>query len=174
MIVASPLFVGLETSDDWERLAKSPATAHRCQVVCSRSCWGTFSSAMAKSMVQGGWMCVCFTLWVWECGFSLFIQQDEDITTDESICAACINSGLSQEQADELIGKISQEEVKEELKRVTQEALDLGVGRFVISIVVVIDYKCCCIIYRRLVHHLLWLTWMGKRKGSLAATEWSC
>lgn len=55
--------------------------------------------------------------------------QDEDITTEESFREACIKTGLSLEQADELIGKISGEEIKEELKKTTQEALDLGVGR---------------------------------------------
>ena len=57
------------------------------------------------------------------------IYQDEDITTEESFREACIKAGLSLEQADELIGKISGEEIKEELKKTTQEALDLGVGR---------------------------------------------
>ena len=55
--------------------------------------------------------------------------QDEDITTEESFHEACIKAGLSLEQADELIEKISGEEIKEELKKTTQEALDLGVGR---------------------------------------------
>ena len=59
----------------------------------------------------------------------LLIYQDEDITTEESFREACIKAGLSLEQADELIGKISGEEIKEELKKTTQEALDLGVGR---------------------------------------------
>ena len=70
-------------------------------------------------------VCVCSYMTVLS---SLFIHQDEDITTDESFREACIKAGLSQEQANELIGKISQEEVKEELKKSTQEALELGVG----------------------------------------------
>lgn len=55
--------------------------------------------------------------------------QDEDITTDESFREACIKAGLSQEQADELIGKIPEEETEGELKKTTQEALDFGVRK---------------------------------------------
>ena len=36
--------------------------------------------------------------------------------------------GLSREQADDLIGQASTNEIKEELKRSTQEALDAGVS----------------------------------------------
>ena len=39
----------------------------------------------------------------------------------------CQKAGLSQELANNLIGQIGTMEVKEELKRSTQEALDLGV-----------------------------------------------
>ncbi len=41
---------------------------------------------------------------------------------------ACIKTGLSREQADELIAKISQQQIKDELRKSTQEALDLGVS----------------------------------------------
>ena len=63
------------------------------------------------------------------CQVCTFVEQDEDITTEDSLSEACIKTGLSQEQADELIGMISQEQIKEELKKSTQEALDLGVAR---------------------------------------------
>ena len=39
----------------------------------------------------------------------------------------CQKVGLSQELGNKLIGQIGTTEVKEELKRTTQEALDLGV-----------------------------------------------
>ena len=54
--------------------------------------------------------------------------QDEDITTDDSLSQACIRAGLSQEQADKLVGQIYLDPIREELKRSTQEALDLGVS----------------------------------------------
>ena len=59
-------------------------------------------------------------------------MQDEDITSEDSLSEACIKAGLTQEQADELIEKTSLEQIKEELKKSTQEALDLGVGRHTI------------------------------------------
>ena len=40
---------------------------------------------------------------------------------------ACLAAGLTQQATDDLIGRIESQEVKEELKRTTQEALDLGV-----------------------------------------------
>ena len=55
-------------------------------------------------------------------------MQDEDITSEESLRQACIKAGLSLEKANELIGKISDDAIKQELKRSTQEALDLGVS----------------------------------------------
>ena len=54
-------------------------------------------------------------------------KQDEDITTEESFRTAGLKAGLSEEALDNLIGQIKTEPVKEELKRSTQEALDLGV-----------------------------------------------
>ena len=59
---------------------------------------------------------------------TLHDTQDEDITTDDSLISACIRAGLSQDQADKLIGQVSLDPIKEELKRSTQEALDLGVS----------------------------------------------
>ena len=61
------------------------------------------------------------------CLLTLFSAQNEDITTEDSLKEACIRAGLSLEQADELVAKISLQEIKDELKRSTQEALDLGV-----------------------------------------------
>lgn len=51
---------------------------------------------------------------------------DKDITTEESLREACATAGLELELADNLIGQIGESSVKEELKRSTQEALDLG------------------------------------------------
>jgi glutathione S-transferase kappa 1 len=52
--------------------------------------------------------------------------MDQDITEERSLREACKASGIDQEMTDNLIGQIGQPEVKEELKRSTQEALDLG------------------------------------------------
>ncbi|KAL5477940.1 hypothetical protein EMCRGX_G024803 [Ephydatia muelleri] len=53
-------------------------------------------------------------------------SRDEDITRPESLQLACLAAGLTQQATDDLIGRIESQEVKEELKRTTQEALDLG------------------------------------------------
>ena len=54
-------------------------------------------------------------------------NQDEDITKHESLQQACLAAGLTKDITDDLIGRIELPAVKEELKRTTQEALDLGV-----------------------------------------------
>lgn len=53
-------------------------------------------------------------------------SRDEDITRLESLQEACLAAGLKQQFIDDLIGQIELQEVKDELKRTTQEALDLG------------------------------------------------
>ena len=55
-------------------------------------------------------------------------MQDRDITAEESLREASSVAGIGQEMTDHLIGQIRESSVKEELKRSTQEALDLGVG----------------------------------------------
>ena len=47
---------------------------------------------------------------------------------EDSLRDVCREVGLSSELTDHLIGQIGTSEVKEELKRTTQEALDLGVS----------------------------------------------
>lgn len=54
-------------------------------------------------------------------------HQDEDITLHESLQHACLAVGLTKEAANDLIGQIESQEVKNVLRRTTQEALDLGV-----------------------------------------------
>ena len=54
--------------------------------------------------------------------------QDEDIAAEESLREVCTRAGISERQTDDLIGQIRTPAVKEELKRSTQEALDLGVS----------------------------------------------
>jgi len=54
--------------------------------------------------------------------------QDEDIVSEESLKEVCKKVELSQELTDKLISQIGTPEIKEELKRTTQEALDLGVS----------------------------------------------
>lgn len=56
------------------------------------------------------------------------LLQDEDIVSEESLREVCQKVGLSGELTDNLIGQIRTERIKEELKRTTQEALDLGVS----------------------------------------------
>eukprot|EP00731_Ephydatia_muelleri_P024807 Em0016g1078a len=53
-------------------------------------------------------------------------SRDEDITLHESLQHACLAAGLTREAANDLIGRIESQEVKNELRRTTQEALDLG------------------------------------------------
>jgi len=53
-------------------------------------------------------------------------SRDEDIVSEESLKEVCEKVELSQELTDKLIGQIGTPEIKEELKRTTQEALDLG------------------------------------------------
>ena len=53
--------------------------------------------------------------------------------SEESLKEVCEKVELSQELTDKLIGQIGTAEVKEELKRTTQEALDLGVSRAVLE-----------------------------------------
>ena len=55
-------------------------------------------------------------------------MQDEDITEVESLREACSKAGLSQDQAEDLIGQTETSTVKEELKKTTQIALDNGVS----------------------------------------------
>ena len=66
-------------------------------------------------------------------GHSLESLQDEDIVSEESLKEVCEKVELSQELTDKLIGQIGTAEVKEELKRTTQEALDLGVSRAILE-----------------------------------------
>ena len=54
-------------------------------------------------------------------------MQDRDIVAEESLREACRAAGLGQEEGDNLVSRITELEVKEELRRATQEALDLGV-----------------------------------------------
>ena len=54
-------------------------------------------------------------------------MQDRDIVEEGSLREACRAAGLEQEVTDHLIGRIGEPAVKDELKRSTQEALDLGV-----------------------------------------------
>ena len=54
--------------------------------------------------------------------------QDEDIVSEESLREVCQKVGLSGELTDNLIGQIRTDRIKEELKRATQEALELGVS----------------------------------------------
>ena len=54
--------------------------------------------------------------------------QDEDIAAEESLREACERAGIGQEVTDNLIGQIATPAVKEELKKATEEALDLGVS----------------------------------------------
>lgn len=58
----------------------------------------------------------------------LLLFQDEDIVGEESLREVCQKVGLSGELTDNLIGQIRTDRIKEELKRTTQEALDLGVS----------------------------------------------
>lgn len=53
-------------------------------------------------------------------------SRDEDITEVESLREACSKAGLSQDQAEDLIGQTETSTVKEELKKTTQIALDNG------------------------------------------------
>ena len=53
-------------------------------------------------------------------------SRDEDITLHESLQHACLAVGLTKEAANDLIGQIESQEVKNVLRRTTQEALDLG------------------------------------------------
>ena len=54
--------------------------------------------------------------------------QDKDIVSEESLREACEAADIERELTDNLIGQIEEASVKDELKRSTQEALDLGVG----------------------------------------------
>ena len=62
------------------------------------------------------------------CMDMLLLFQDEDIVSEESLRKVCQKVGLSGELTDNLIGQIRTDRIKEELKRTTQEALDLGVS----------------------------------------------
>ena len=62
------------------------------------------------------------------CMDMLLLFQDEDIVSEESLKEVCQKVGLSGELTDNLIGQIRTDRIKEELKRTTQEALDLGVS----------------------------------------------
>ena len=55
-------------------------------------------------------------------------MQDKDIVSEESLREACESACIGKELTDNLIGQIGDASVKEELKRSTQEALDLGVS----------------------------------------------
>lgn len=53
--------------------------------------------------------------------------------SEESLKEVCKKVELSQELTDKLIGQIGMPEIKEELKRTTQEALDLGVSHHILE-----------------------------------------
>lgn len=73
------------------------------------------------------WSRVSWEVWWVGVVFITGCQQDEDITLHESLQHACLAAGLTREAANDLIGRIESQEVKNELRRTTQEALDLGV-----------------------------------------------
>lgn len=64
-----------------------------------------------------------------------------------------MKTGLSDSLADQLISATDQQQVKDQLKAITQEALDLGVTWL-------IGY-CCCMVYH-LHRHLVLLTLLLK------------
>ena len=70
-------------------------------------------------------MCVCVCVCVCVCDPGTMLQ-DEDIAAEESLREACERAGIGQEVTDNLIGQIATPAVKEELKKATEEALDLG------------------------------------------------
>lgn len=55
----------------------------------------------------------------------------------------CRKVGLSQELTDDLIGQIKTDRIKEELKRTTQEALDLGVSEHHCTLGLMQVELCC-------------------------------
>lgn len=122
------------------------------------------------------------------------LLQDEDIVSEESLREVCQKVGLSGELIDNLIGQIRTERIKEELKRTTQEALDLGVSgptpgergnsfwarhsplmRKRVSNPNSwngMGLSICVLTCRRLVLPSLWLTWMmARKKHFLAVTD---
>ena len=54
--------------------------------------------------------------------------QDEDIVEDTSLREAGEKAGLEQGELDDLLQLVQTSEIKDKLKKRTQEALDLGVS----------------------------------------------
>eukprot|EP00118_Oscarella_pearsei_P015757 m.144589 g.144589 ORF g.144589 m.144589 type:complete len:226 (+) comp38404_c0_seq7:48-725(+) len=53
-------------------------------------------------------------------------SKDEDVIEDESLIQACHSTGMTKEEAEDLVSKISTDPVKQEYKRVTEEGLAYG------------------------------------------------
>ncbi|XP_031554458.1 glutathione S-transferase kappa 1-like [Actinia tenebrosa] len=53
-------------------------------------------------------------------------SRDEDIVLPESLKAACLTVGLSDTQSSALLSRLSDKDIKDKLKEVTQKAIDAG------------------------------------------------
>jgi glutathione S-transferase kappa 1 len=53
-------------------------------------------------------------------------SQDKDITKEDSLIEACKMAGISEDVSKQLLSSISDQTIKDKLKEVTQEALELG------------------------------------------------
>nr|XP_025147514.1 glutathione S-transferase kappa 1 isoform X1 [Bubalus bubalis] len=100
-------------------------------------------------------------------------SRDEDITEPPSILAAAEKAGMSMEQAQELLEKVSTPQVKNQLKETTEAACKYAFNRSPETTTCSITLLPCYF-SRLLGCPSLWPTCMMKPTCSLAPTEWSC